>query len=116
MPTFKQNWDVKMAMAVLENKTVDAELWAEAVEWLMLYGPPEIQDLLSQASSIATSQEFPELTPTSYNADGSPLYDINELAEHLGISAEDAKERLQQKQQEQNTQHLFSDDEAIKIQ
>lgn len=105
-----------MAMAVLENKTVDAELWAEAVEWLMLYGPPEIKDILSQASSLATSKEFPELTPIGYNADGSPLYDINQLAESLGISVEDAAKRLQEKEHEQQTKHLFSDEESLKVQ
>ncbi len=105
-----------MAMAVLENKTVDAKLWAEAVEWLMLYGPPEIKELLSQASSIATSSEFPALQPCGYNEDGSPLYDLDELAENLGISGDEAKERLQQKEQNQQIQHLFTEDESNKLQ
>ncbi len=105
-----------MAMAVLENKTVDADLWAEAVEWLMLYGPPQIKELLSQASSMATGKEFPELHPTEYNEDGEPLYDMAKLAESLGISVTEATERLQQKEQEQNVQHLFSKADSMRIQ
>ncbi|MDA3970138.1 MAG: hypothetical protein PF442_02175 [Desulfobulbaceae bacterium] len=113
--TFKQEWDIKMALAVLKNKTVDGELWAEAVEWLMLYGPPQIQDLLGQASSMATSTQFPELAPAGYGADGAPFYNINELAESLGISAEETKARLQQKEQDGDIQHLFPDDEPKTI-
>jgi len=116
MPKFKQEWDVDMAMTVLEHKTIDSDIWAEAVEWLMLYGPAEIKDILSQASNMATNQEFPELTPAGYNKDGSPLYDIAQLAESLGVSAEETKARLQQKEQDQQTQHLFSDQERLKMQ
>ncbi len=116
MSIFKQEWDVTMAMAVLENKTVDAKLWAEAVEWLMMYGPAPVQDLLTQASSMATNTHFPELTPTGYGADGSPLYNITELAETLGISAEEVKETLQQKEQERDIQHLFSEDDSLPVQ
>lgn len=105
-----------MAMAVLENKTVDAALWAEAVEWLLLYGPPEVKELLSQASSVATNKAFPELKPTGYSATGSPLYDINQLAGSLGISVAEATERLQEKEQNEQIQHLFSDDESLKMQ
>ena len=105
-----------MGMAVLENPTVDATLWAEAVEWLMLYGPPEIRDLLSQASNLATKQEFPELSPLGYTASGEPLYNIAALAESLGITEEDAREQLHKKEQDQNVQHLFGEDEAMKIQ
>lgn len=116
MAHLKQEWNVEMAMAVLGNKTVAADLWAEAVEWLMLYGPPQIKELLGQASSMATGKEFPELCPTGYNKDGDPLYDMEKLAESLGISATEATERLQQKEQEQDVQHLFSGAEAMKVQ
>jgi hypothetical protein len=116
MGNLKQQWDLKMALAVLENQTVDADLWSEAVEWLMLYGPPEIKDLLSQASTLATRQEFPELSPLGYTADGEPLYDIKTLAKSLGITVEEATEQLLKKEQKQNIQHLFANDEAMKIQ
>ena len=39
---FKDEWDLDTALKVVQNKTVDSKLWAEAVEWLLLYGPPEI--------------------------------------------------------------------------
>lgn len=105
-----------MALAVLENKTVDGTLWAEAVEWLMLYGPPEIRALLDQASNMATNQEFPQLSPVGTSPDGGPLYDIAELAETLGISEEEATTKLQQREKDQRIQHLFTDDDSMKIQ
>lgn len=116
MEDFKQQWDIKMALAVLENQTVDADLWSEAVEWLMLYGPLEIQNILNQASTLATRQEFPELSPLGYTADGEPLYDIKALAESLGITQEEATEQLLEKEKNQNIQHLFASDESMKIQ
>ena len=50
----KGEWDVDSAMAVLNHKTVDAKIWAEAVEWLILYGPDNIREILLNSSSTAT--------------------------------------------------------------
>ena len=36
----KDLWDLESAMKVLTHDSVDSKLWAEAVEWLILYGPP----------------------------------------------------------------------------
>jgi hypothetical protein len=94
---FKELWDLESAMKVLENDTVDSKLWAEAVEWLMLYGPPEIQDLLIEASTTATNSSFPGLTPTHYTASGQPVYDIRALADTLGISENEVKKILEDK-------------------
>ena len=44
----KDTWDVDSAMQILQHQTVDAKLWAEAVEWLILYGPDEIRGNTSQ--------------------------------------------------------------------
>ncbi len=116
MTTFQQEWDEEMAMAVLENPDVDSQVWAEAVEWLLLYGPPHIKELLNQASETAAQNCFPELTPTSFSPDGQPLYDIKQLAHALGISEDEAKQKLQNKELEQGIRHLFSAEDALKIQ
>ncbi len=115
MTDFKKQWDVEMAMAVLANKTVDSETWSEAVEWLLLYGPPHVQEILSKASFVATSEHFPELKPTGYSPEGKPLYDVQALAQALNISPEDALAKLQEKEEKQETKHLFTEEDSQKI-
>ncbi len=116
MTEFKKQWDMEMAMAVLANKDVDGETWSEAVEWLLLYGPPHIQEILSQASAMATNEHFPGLTPSGYGPDGNPLYDVQALAQALNISPEEALQQLREKEKKQETRHLFSADDSQKIQ
>ncbi|MCK5196505.1 MAG: hypothetical protein KAQ71_22020 [Desulfobulbaceae bacterium] len=113
---FSNEWDLEMAMAVLENKTVDSKTWAEAVEWLLLYGPPHIKELLGQASSTATDEYFPELKPTGYTDDGKPLYDLQTIADSLGITREEAEQKLAEKELKQGVRHLFDESETHKIQ
>ncbi|MBU0682583.1 MAG: hypothetical protein KKD73_14290 [Proteobacteria bacterium] len=115
MSDFEKQWNTEMAMSIMANKTVDSETWAEAVEWLMLYGPPHIQEILNQASHVATSEHFPELKPSGYNPDGTPLYDVQALAKALNISAEDILEKLHKKEEEQETRHLFAEEDSLKI-
>ncbi len=95
---FKELWDLESPMKVLEHDTVDSKLWAEAVEWLMLYGPPEIQDLLIEASTTATNSSFPGLTPSHYTASGQPVYDVRALADTLGVSEDEVKKILEDKE------------------
>lgn len=99
---FKDIWDVQSAMKILEHETVDSKLWAEAVEWLILYGPPEIQKMLLDASSAATSATFPELQPSHYTKSGEPVYDITALAQTLGISEDDVVKILDEKKLQQS--------------
>lgn len=107
---FKDLWDLKSALQVLEHKTVDSKLWSEAVEWLIQYGPPEIRQLLLDASEIATGTTFPELKPSHYTSDGQPCYDISGLAETLGITAEQTREILRRKEQGQNEEQIIETD------
>ena len=109
---FKALWDLESAMQVLANDTVDSKLWAEAVEWLILYGPPEIQELLINASKTATSSSFPELKPSHYTSEGEPCYDIGELARSLGIDEEEAQEILKKKDQEHQLLHVIDEDDT----
>lgn len=95
---FKDEWDIESALKVLEHKTVDSKLWAEAVEWLILYGPPEIQKLLLEASTHATESSFPELKPSHYTDDGQPYYDIAALAAELGTTEEAVRATIEQKE------------------
>ena len=94
---YKQLWDVDSAMQILTSSTVDSETWAEAVEWLILYGPEDIKMMLLNASISATNTAFPELKPSHYTEDGQPCYNIADLATALGISEDEAKTILQQK-------------------
>ena len=95
---FKDLWDLESAMKVLLHDTVESKLWAEAVEWLMLYGPPEIQQLLLQASATATNSSFPGLIPTHFGPGGEPVYNTKELAESLGIPEEEVRKILSEKE------------------
>lgn len=112
----KDEWTMKTAMEILQHPTVDSKIWADAVEWLILYGPPEIQELLQQASGHATRESFPELAPVGFTADGDPCYSVAELAQALGISEEEATEIIAEKEQQHGTRQLFGDEETSRLQ
>lgn len=109
-------WTLATAMEVLRHPTVDSETWAEAVEWLLICGPPEIREILTQASSHATQSSFPELKPTRYTPDGSPCYTITELARSLGISEQEALEQMMEQERKHQTRQLFGEDELHSLQ
>ncbi|MEE4166556.1 MAG: hypothetical protein V2I35_11205 [Desulfocapsaceae bacterium] len=106
---FKEHWNLETAMEILKNKTVDSKLWAEAVEWLLLYGPPEIVSLLLKASGQATDDAFPELQSKNYTRGGQPIYDIEEIAQSLGISENEVREIIIRKEMRHNTFHVWDD-------
>ncbi|ADW18134.1 hypothetical protein Despr_1986 [Desulfobulbus propionicus DSM 2032] len=116
MTTFKQEWTLEAALKILQHPTVDSQIWASAVEWLLIYGPPEIQELLTQASTHATGERFPHLKPQRYGPDGSPCYDLAELAQALGISEEEARMQLLEKEIKHGIQHGFSEDDTTTLQ
>ena len=116
MTEFKQEWTVESAMEILQHPTVDSKIWAEAVEWLLLYGPPEIQEILKAASSYATTKEFPDLKPQGFDEKGDPVYSVSEVAKALDISEEEAAEVIADKQQKHGVQQLLSDKDTKKVQ
>lgn len=105
---FKDQWNLETALKILQHQTVDSKLWAEAVEWLMLFGPPEVKELLLRASGIATETYFPELQPVSRGPGGEPLYDVAALARVLGIAEDEAREIIRKKEREHQIQHILS--------
>ena len=116
MTTFRNEWDLSMALEVLHSENVDGKVWAEAVKWLLLFGPPAIREVISQASSMATGESFPELAPTGYTDQGEPLYDIKKLAESLGMSEEEALAKMAELEEEHDIQSLYDAPETHKIQ
>ena len=98
-------------MQVLSHESVDSKVWAEAVEWLMLYGPREVRDLLLEASRSATSASFPDLKPSHFTTSGEPLYDVASLARTLGIQAKEAQEILRRKEETHGGTVLLEDDD-----
>jgi len=106
---FKNLWDLASAMQVLSHDTVDSKLWAEAVEWLIQHGPPEIQKLLIEASASATTKSFPELKPSHITADGEPYYNIKELAASMGITEAEVRSILKKKEADLEGQVFHSD-------
>ncbi|HCC54261.1 MAG TPA: hypothetical protein DEQ20_04960 [Desulfobulbaceae bacterium] len=116
MTAFKNEWDLSMALQVLHSETVDGKVWAEAVKWLFLFGPPAIREMISLASKMATDKFFPELSPFGYTDQGEPLYDIKKLALSLGMSAEETLARIAELEAEHDIQSLYDAPEAHKIQ
>ena len=96
--SFKDEWNLESALKVLQHPTVDSQLWAEAVEWLLLYGPNSIRKILLDASQTATEIEFPEFKPAHYTTDGQPIYDISRLADMLGITEEAVQDIISRKE------------------
>ncbi len=116
MTDFKEQWTLEAALEILRHPTVDSRTWADAVEWLLLYGPPEIQQLLQEASGHATRESFPDLRPTGFTPDGQPCYDIGDIARSLNISEEEAARMVAEKEMRHGMRQLFDRDETHKIQ
>lgn len=116
MSEFEKQWNVAMALDILGNETVDSELWAEAVKWLMLYGPPGIKQLLGGAAGTATNSCFPGLRARRFTRDGQPCYDIRELAEALEISEEEARAKIANLEEEHGGQQIFAPVDTHEIQ
>ncbi len=104
---FKDYWNIETALRIVQNKTVDSQLWAEAVEWLLLYGPPEIVSVLLQASGQATEQCFPDLQTAQFTSDGMVCYDISQLARSLGIPEEEVRQILSRKTDTDHAVHFY---------
>lgn len=112
----KDSWDEKLAIQVLRHPTVDAKLWAEAVEWLILYGPDETRELLLQASGTATHECFPDLQAKGYATDGQPCYNVADLAKSLNISTDKAEAMIKEKEKSHQIHHFIDEKDTMKVQ
>jgi len=101
-----------MAMEVLQSQTVDSKVWADATKWLLLYGPPEIKEIIGQASNMATQRYFPEISPKSFNDSGQPCYNIADIAKALNVSEAEAFNELARIEAEDGVQILVESDEG----
>lgn len=115
MEDWKEQWNQEMALAVLGSETVDGGLWAEAVKWLLLYGPPELRTLLAAASAASFAQSFPGVQVKGHGDSGQPYYALADLAEALGIPAEATAERLLELQSALGVEFLVDDDRVYKV-
>jgi hypothetical protein len=116
MLTLKNQWNLEMALEVLKSKNVESKIWSEAAKWIMLYGPPELQEVMRQASNIATNTCFPNLKPERYTESGEPCYDIEKIAEAIGVTKQEALEKMAEMEDEQGIQHLFDASDTENIQ
>ena len=116
MSDFKEEWSLQSALEIVQHPTVDSQIWAQAVEWLLLYGPPEIKDILTQASGTATKENFPELRANHFAPDGTPCYNITELAEALGISEDEAQAQLREMEAKSGIRQGYADDDTKPLQ
>ena len=116
MTTFKEQWNLEMALEFLRSETIDSKNWSEAAKWLMLYGPPELQEIIRNASNIAIKSCFPQLEPEYYSESGEPCYDIEKVAEALGVSEEEALEKMLELEGELGIKYLMDSSEIKKVQ
>ena len=114
--SFRESWDVEHALYIMQHPTVDAQIWAAAVEWLLLYGPEDVRDKLLSASMYATAAQFPDLKAIGCTPDGELCYDISEMAAALGIDVAEAQEMLREKEMSHGIRHGFTEDETYKVQ
>jgi hypothetical protein len=112
---FKDQWNLEMALAVLGSETVDGGLWAEAVKWLLLYGPPELHGVLAAASSASFAQCFPGVRVSGHGDSGQPYYALADLAEALGIPVAEAAQRLLELQSTLGAEFLVEADRVYKV-
>lgn len=106
--SFKDEWNLEIALKILQHPTVDSQLWSEAAEWLLRYGPPSIQKILLNASQAATELQFPDLKPSHYTADGMPVYDTARLADILGIAEGEVRSIINEKGLDEDTSTILS--------
>lgn len=116
MSDFKEQWNLEMAMEVLGNRDVDGEVWSEAVKWLLLYGPPQVKEILGQASSHAFKEYLPQLQAKGYGENGQPYYDLGEIAEALGVEEDQVAARLAELHFEEGIEVFVEGDRVYKLQ
>lgn len=104
-----------MAMEVLGSQNVDGELWSEAVKWLLIYGPPQIKEILGQASSFAFNKYFPHVEAKGYGDNGEPFYDLHDIATALGVNEDEVAAKLTELQFEEGVEVAVEGNRVYKV-
>jgi len=115
MISFKEQWNLEMALDVLKNKSVDSKTWSDAAKWILLYGPPELQHIMKQASNIAMNSCFPDLEPERYTESGDPCYHLEKIAAALGVTRQEALQKMAELEFELGIQNLYDVSETENI-
>jgi hypothetical protein len=113
---FKDQWNSEMALQILLSETIDSKTWADAIKWLILYGPEEIKRLLLEASTDATSNFFPDLKPAGFREDGQPYYDLANLAAVLDADPESLQKSLSRIEGETGFSLVVDEEDVLKFQ
>jgi hypothetical protein len=116
MDDASREWTLEGAMAILHHPSVDAKSWAEAVEWLLIYGSSEVRAMLRSSAAMATEQSFPDLKPEGYTEDGEAVYRVGDLARALDVGEDEAVRLLAEKEARHGGRPLFAADRSMKKQ
>jgi len=109
-------WTLEKAIEIVQHPAVDSKVWSEAVEWLLLNGPPDIRQVLQEASGHAIKECFPDLETKGFTIEGETCYNVDDIAKVLNITKEEALQHIKEKESEHGIRQLFSDKETQKIQ
>lgn len=112
----KDFWTLETALKILESKTVDSKLWADAVAWLLMHGPAEIKEIILQSSGMAANQHFPSLKAQSFTSDGEPCYTVKDLAAALEVDEQELVEKIENSEELHGSKYLYDEEETRKIQ
>lgn len=115
MAELKEQWNLEMALEVLGNKTVAGSLWSEAVKWLLLYGPPELRELLASASAAAFASCFPGVRVKGHGDSGQPFYALGDLAGALGVPVVETTAHLAELQSTLGVEFLVEADRVYLV-
>jgi len=115
MNNFKEQWNLEMALEVLGSETVAGDEWSAAVRWLLLYGPPQLKEILAEASAAAFAQCFPGVKVRGHSEAGQPYYGLEELAVAIGLSIEEVTTSLAELQASFGIELLVAGDRVYKV-
>jgi hypothetical protein len=116
MVSFKEQWNLDMALDVLKSKSIDSKTWADAAKWILLYGPSALQHIMQEASGLAISSCYPQLEAERYTESGEPCYAIEKIAEILGMSKRETLQKMAELESEHDIRNLYESSETENIQ
>ncbi|MEW6221627.1 MAG: hypothetical protein AB1634_19135 [Thermodesulfobacteriota bacterium] len=113
MSGFKDAYDLEMALAVVGSESVAWDTWVEAAKWLLLFGPDDLRQILTDSAGLSFQECFPSLKPVAYSEDGQPCYHLGQLAEVLGVDPAEAEQVLAETEWAADMRLLFTGDDTL---